>query len=83
MFDRVLNTPLITMMKFNFGEVPGQKPTTLLNMNFFVGIFQGFDFKFHLANFRVAILKNTYFYQNTSSGCVIICVLRELFYRCN
>ena len=42
MFDRVLNTPLITMMKFNFGEVPGQKPATLSNMNFFVGIFQGF-----------------------------------------
>ena len=42
MFDRVLNTPLITMKKFIFSEVPGQKPATLLNMNFFIGIFKGF-----------------------------------------
>ena len=40
MSDRV--APLITTKKFIFSEVPGQKRATLLNMNFFVGIFQGF-----------------------------------------
>ena len=35
MFERVLNTSLITMKKFIFSEAPGQKNATLLNMNFF------------------------------------------------
>ena len=42
MFDRVLNMPQITMKKFIFSEVPSQKPVALLNINFFIGIFQGF-----------------------------------------
>ena len=42
MFDRVLNASLITMKKFILSEVPGQKPATLLNMNFLIGNFQGF-----------------------------------------
>ena len=38
-------------------------------MNFFIGIFKDFDYKFHQVTLITAIFKNTSFSQNTFSGC--------------
>ena len=52
------------MKKSSFSKVKGLELVTLLKLNFFIGIFQGFYYEFYMTTFRTATFKNNSF-QNT------------------
>ena len=51
------------MKTFIFSKVEGLKSETLLKLNFFIGILQGFCCEFYLATFRTAIFTNTFLFR--------------------
>ena len=58
------------MKKFIFSKIKGLEPATLLKLNFFIDIFQGFYCEFNWQLSELLFLR-TPFFQNTYTDCFL------------
>ena len=68
------------MIKPIFSNIGGSYRATLLNVDFFIGIFKDFDCKFQLKSFRTAIFKNILFSRTPTVAASVDCYHQNSYF---